>query len=255
MNKLKAISSIRRKLKRGQPSVGGWMQIPHGAVAEIMGSANYEWVAVDMEHGSISVAQLPGLFRALELWGTLPLARVSEGTAQNCKEALDAGAAGVIVPNIQNAEQLVQVRDACRWPPAGKRGVGFCRANLYGRNFLSYAKQAQAPLLVAMIEDSRAIPGLGTILKVNGLDAVLIGPYDLSASLQIPGRLKHPRMQMVCRSILEKAKKAKVPCGVHVIQPSRKELMEKIRQGYRFLPFSMDTVMLASQASCGKNNS
>lgn len=254
MNKRKSIQAIRRKLKRGQPTIGGWMQIPHGSVAEIMGAAGFDWVAVDMEHGSIGVAQLPDLFRALELGCTLPLARLSEGTAQNCKEALDAGAAGVIVPNIQNAQQLVQVRDACRWPPAGKRGVGFCRANQYGRKFSSYAKEAQAPLLVAMIENSRALPELETILQVEGLDAVLIGPYDLSASLRVTGRLKAPRMQLVCRSILEKSKKAKVPCGVHVIQPSRKELIEKIRQGYRFLPYSIDTVMLASQTSCGRGN-
>jgi 2-dehydro-3-deoxyglucarate aldolase len=254
MNKRKSVEAIRRKLKRGQPSIGSWMQIPHGSVAEIMGASGFDWVAVDMEHGSISVAQLPDLFRALELGCTLPLARISNGTAQNCKEALDAGAAGVIVPNIQNAQQLIEVRDACRWPPAGKRGVGFCRANQYGRKFSSYAKEAQAPFLVAMIEDSRALPGLDAILKVEGLDAVLIGPYDLSASLRITGRLENPQMQAACRTILQKTKMVKVSCGVHVIDPSKEELAKKIRQGYRFLPYSIDSVMLASQASCGRGN-
>ena len=228
------------------------MQIPHGSVAEIMGASGYDWVAVDMEHGAIGVEQLPDLFRALELGNTLPLVRVAEGTAKDCKLALDAGAGGVIIPNIQSADQLIGIRDFCRWPPTGKRGVGFSRANLFGKNFEIYKKEAQAPLLVAMIENSRALPALDAILKVQGLDAILIGPYDLSASLGITGRLQDPRMQAACRAILQKATKAKVPCGVHVVHPSRAELTKRIRQGYRFLPYSIDSVFLATQAKIGK---
>jgi len=249
MNKLKSIRAIRRKLQRGQPTIGGWMQIPHGSVAEIMGAAGYDWVAIDLEHGSIGVEQLPDLFRALELGNTLPMARLAEGRSKDCQQALDAGAGGIIVPNIQDAEQLKAVRDACRWPPAGQRGVGFCRANLFGEKFEIYKKEAQAPLLIAMIEDSRAFLDLDSILKVEGLDGILIGPYDLSASLGIPGRLNEPRMQAACRMILQKAKKAKVPCGVHVVHPSRAELTKRVRQGYQFLPYSIDTVLLASQGN------
>jgi len=251
MNKLKSIQAIRRKLRRGQPTIGGWIQIPHGSVAEIMGSAGYDWVAVDLEHGSIGVETLPDLFRALELGNTLPLARIAEGRPKDCQLALDAGAGGIIVPNIQDAEQFKAVRNACRWPPAGKRGVGFSRANLFGKKFEIYKKEAQAPLLVAMIENSRALPSLDAILRVEGLDAVLIGPYDLSASLGIAGRLKDSRMGAACQMILQKAKKAKVPCGVHVVHPSRAELSKRIRQGYRFLPYSIDTVILASQGKFG----
>ena len=247
MNKLNSIRSIRKKLQRGQPTIGGWMQIPHGSVAEIMGAVGYDWVAVDMEHGAIGVDQLPDLFRALELGNTLPLARIAEGRPKDCQQALDAGAGGIIVPNIQDAEQLKAVRNACRWPPAGRRGVGFSRANLFGKNFGMYKKEAQSPLLIPMIEGSRALGALDAILQVEGLDAVLIGPYDLSASLHITGRLKDPRMQATCRKILQKAKKAKIPCGVHVVHPSRTELTKRIRQGYRFLPYSIDSVILASQ--------
>jgi len=135
MNRLDAIKRLREKLRTGGISIGSWMQIPHPSIAEIMGQAGYDWVAVDMEHGSIGAHQLPDLFRALELGNTLPLARVARGHAKDCKQALDAGAGGIIVPMIESAEQLVEVRDACRWPPAGMRGIGFSRANLFGKHF------------------------------------------------------------------------------------------------------------------------
>jgi 2-dehydro-3-deoxyglucarate aldolase len=91
----------------------------------------FDGVAVDLEHGSIGIEQLPDLFRALEIGGTLPLARLAQGNSKDCKQVLDAGAGGVIVPMIENAEQLTLIRDACSWPPAGKRGVGFSRAVLF----------------------------------------------------------------------------------------------------------------------------
>ena len=143
MNRATAIQNIRQRLRSGGHSIGSWIQIPHGSVAEIMGQAGYDWVAVDLEHGSISVQQLPGLFRALELGGTLPLVRLAQGHPKDCKQALDAGAGGVIVPAVESAAQLNQVRDACRWPPTGTRGVGFSRANLFGKHFEAYAKEVK----------------------------------------------------------------------------------------------------------------
>ena len=90
MNRLKKINSIRQLLAANKPSVGSWMQIPHASVAEIMGQAGYDWVAVDMEHGAVSIHQLPDLFRALELGGTLTLDRLTHGHPKDCKQALDA---------------------------------------------------------------------------------------------------------------------------------------------------------------------
>jgi len=248
MNKLKAIQSIRKALAGGKPSLGSWMQIPNGSVAEIMGAAGYDWVAVDMEHGAIGVEQLPDLFRALELGNTLPLVRVAEGTAKECKQALDAGAGGVIVPNVQSAAQLTAIRDACRWPPAGKRGVGFCRANLFGRNFQEYGREAQAPLLVAMIEDIRAVQALDSILRIQGLDAILVGPYDLSASAACTGKFTHPRFKAALKKILQKAKQVKVPVGIHVVLPSQGDLKQRLKEGFRFIAYSIDASILWAHA-------
>jgi 2-dehydro-3-deoxyglucarate aldolase len=244
MNKLLAIKNIRARMQNRKASVGSWMQLTDTSVAEIMGSSNFDWVAVDMEHGAISHQQLPDLFRALELGGTLPLVRVAEGTALSCKQALDAGAGGVIVPMIETAEQLINVRNACRWPPAGTRGVAFSRANLFGKNFDSYKEEAQSPLLVAMIENIHAFNNIEEILSVEGLDAILIGPYDLSASLGITAEFDHPDFISTMGQILRFAVDANIPAGIHVVAPSISELKARIDEGYVFMPYSIDTVML-----------
>lgn len=248
MNRLKVISTIRHKLKSGEPSIGSWMQLPDPSVAEIMGRASFDWVAVDMEHGSIGHHQLPNIFRALELGGTLPLARLAEGSSQNCKQALDAGAGGVIVPCIESAVQLQKIRDVCRWPPAGNRGVGFSRANLFGGMFEEYRQEAQAPLLIAMIESVEAVKNLEEILAVDGLDAILIGPYDLSASLGLTAQFGHEDFCAAMNTIIEKTKLSKVASGIHVVAPARNELSERLNQGYQFIAYSIDAVFLRVSA-------
>lgn len=244
MNRLTAIRDIRDRLHNGGHSVGSWMQIPHASVAEIMGQAGYDWVAVDMEHGTVSVHQLPDLFRALELGGTLPLVRLAQGMTKDCKQALDAGAGGVIVPMIENAAQLVAVRDACRWPPAGTRGVGFSRANLFGKNFEMYQDEAQAPLLVAMIENIGAVERLEDILAVEGLDAILVGPYDLSASMGITAKFDTQEFISTMNRIRVLCAQRGVACGVHVVQPDADVLAQRLAEGYRFVAFSIDSVFL-----------
>jgi 2-dehydro-3-deoxyglucarate aldolase len=211
-----------------------------------MGESGYDWVAVDLEHGAISVSDLPDIFRALELGGTLPLARVGSDDPYLCKQALDAGAGGVIVPMIRSAAQLAAARDVCRWPPAGRRGVGFSRANLYGTYFDAYRHEAQAPLLIAMIEDRDGVATLADILAVGGLDAVFVGPYDLSASLGCTGDFDDERFTAAMAAIPATCARHGVPSGLHVVQPDQAMLSRRLDEGYQFIAYSIDSVFLAT---------
>lgn len=254
MNRFEKIQAIRNLLANNKPSIGTWMQIPHASIAEILGQAGYDWVAVDMEHGAISFHQLPDLFRALELGGTLPLVRLADTEIKSCKHVLDAGAGGVIVPMIETADQLRAIRNACCWPPSGSRGVGFSRANLFGKHFEDYSKEAQNPLLVAMIEHLRAVENLEEIISVEGLDAILIGPYDLSASMGLTGNFSAPDFISIMDRINNLCRKANIPCGVHVVTPNIKEIERLIKEGYLFLPYSIDAVFLNTYSLAPKVN-
>ena len=248
MKRIESIRNIRSKLKGGKISVGSWMQLSNNSVAEVMGKAGYDWITIDMEHGSFDFSEIPDLCRAIELGGTLPLIRLLDGSPARCKQALDAGAGGIIIPMINSAEDLKEIRDYCYWPPKGKRGVGFSRANLFGDNFENYKEEAQEPLLIAMIETKKAVDNLDEILNIEGLDAILIGPYDLSASINLTAQFEHQEFKEILSLILKKCNEFDIAPGIHIVKPNQKDLDLKIKEGYRFLAYSIDAVMLLETA-------
>jgi 2-dehydro-3-deoxyglucarate aldolase len=246
MQRANKIQQIRKKLSQGEATLGSWIQIPHTSVAEIMGKAGYDWVAVDLEHGSISTHQLPGLFMALELGDTLPLVRLAQGQLKDCKQALDAGAGGVIVPMVTSSKQIKNVQELTCWPPTGKRGVGFSRANLFGKYFTEYTEEAQAPLIVAQIEHVRAVDNLEDIVQVRGLDAIMIGPYDLSASMGICGDFENPIFQEIILNVKNICEKRGFAFGIHVVNPEIGKLQKHLNEGYSFIAYSTDAAFLNS---------
>jgi 2-dehydro-3-deoxyglucarate aldolase len=240
---------IKERLKNGEVVIGSWMQLPYGSVAEIMGEGGFDWVAVDMEHGSISVEALPDLFRALELHGTTSFARVAQGTCKDIKQVLDAGCRGIIVPMVETREQVEQAVAWAKYPPQGIRGVGYSRANLFGKSFTSYFNEINQQItVVAQIESIQAVRNLESILSVPGLDALMIGPYDLSASMGLTGQFNHPEYQQALQTYESVARRLRVPLGLHIVQPDEGLLREKIAAGYQFIAYGIDAVFLYKNA-------
>jgi len=243
------ISEIRRKLKEGQATIGSWMQIPSASIAEIMGKAGYDWVAVDLEHGHFSAQYLPDVFRALELGGTAPFVRVAKCESMHIKSALDAGAVGIILPMVQEATQLQQAIEWAFYPPKGMRGVGYSRANLFGKDFEAYlAESLQETFIVAQIEHICAVEELGEILNVDGLDAILVGPYDLAGSMGLTAHFQDHRFVEVMDIIYQEAHKHRTPMGLHVVKPVVSELNVAISKGYQFIAYGLDAVFLYESA-------
>jgi 2-dehydro-3-deoxyglucarate aldolase len=248
------ITALRAKLRAGQPSVGSWLQIPSPDVAELVASGGFDWVAIDTEHGAVSRHQLPDLMRAIELQGALPLVRVSHPDPRPCQQALDAGAGGVVVPRIEDAATLREIVAGCQWPPAGRRGVGFSRANLFGKHFEAYKEEAEQPLIVAQVESKNAVDNIESLIAVEGVDAVMIGPYDLSASLGLTGEIGHARVQDAVASVVRACQKSGMASGIHVVQPDAKLLASAIDAGHRFIAFGVDAVFISSVAVNPRRN-
>ena len=239
---------IKELLEKGHPSIGSWLQIPDTSVAMIIGSAGYDWVAVDLEHGTFSDRVLPDVFTAIAHKGTIPLARLAQAESKDIKKALDAGAHGIILPMIESAEQLEKAVLQSLYPPRGTRGVGYCRANGFGKNFSDYKKAADDILIVAQIENIKAVENLDSILSVKGLDAIMIGPYDLSGSMGLTGQFEHPRYLETLKKIELKAKEHQIPMGLHVVQPDEDALSGTITRGYQFIAYGTDAVFLYNSA-------
>ena len=245
MNKLELVLKFKEKLKRGIPSIGTWQQIGSSEISEILSTTYLDWIAVDMEHGSISNNLLPDLFRAIELHGSIPLARIQDKSLKAIKDVLEAGASGVIIPMIENKFELESLIDICKYPPAGKRGVGFCRSNQYGVNFDKYFVEAQSPIVVAMIENKKGLENINSIISCKGLDALMIGPYDLSASLDCCGDFNNERFLEAINKIQMTAQSNNIPTGIHIIKPEFSQIKHEIDRGHLFIAYSLDSVILS----------
>lgn len=249
----KKITALRKKLSAGGVTLGSWMQLDNPSVAEIMGKAGYDWVAVDLEHGHFSLSRLPDLFRALELTGTLPFARIAQGRTKEIKQALDAGAQGLIIPMVESAHMMADCISRAFYPPDGTRGVGYSRANLFGKNFDAYAASHKDSIfMAAQIESLKGVENLEEILQVPGLDAIMVGPYDLSGSMGMTARFDDPDFKKALEKIQSACKTAQIACGFHVVQPEPHHLYEKIGQGYQFIAYGIDAVFLYTQARAPK---
>jgi 2-dehydro-3-deoxyglucarate aldolase len=149
---------------------------------------------------------------------------------------------------ITSASQLEPLVSGCHWPPKGTRGVGFCRANGFGAQFEDYREEAQSALVIAQIEHVDAIAQLDAIVAVEGVDAVIIGPYDLSASLGRTGDLTHPDVLGAIEAIRSACQRSAKPVGTHIVSPNTDILQMRINEGYQFIAYGVDTVFLREAA-------
>lgn len=237
--------SIKEKLKSREITIGSWITLGHSSIAEIMVRAGFDWLTIDMEHSAITLSQSQQLIQVIELAGCVPLVRVGENNPNLIKQVMDAGAHGVIVPMVNSREEAEAAVAAVKYPPAGKRGVGLGRAQGYGVDFEEYREWvAKESVVIVQVEHIRAVEHLEEIFSVDGVDGFLVGPYDLSGSLGVPGEFEHPEMKQALKRIQEVALRKKLSAGIHVITPDPQSILDKTREGFTFIAFSLDTLFL-----------
>jgi 2-dehydro-3-deoxyglucarate aldolase len=242
---------VKRKLKKGMVSLGTWNLIGHPLVTEILANAGYEWITLDLEHGTIPFSDLAAYCQLLEGKGVLPLCRLPGLQPEYFKWALDAGAMGVIVPMIKNPQDALDSVRYAKYPPQGERGTALTRVHAFGDTFDEYMALAnQETMLVLMIEHIDAIHHINAIAAVDGVDALFIGPYDLSSSMNLTGQLNHPHVETACDQVLKTARSHGLAAGIHLVDPTPEDIAIRIRQGYTMIALGMDVVMLrkSSQA-------
>jgi 2-keto-3-deoxy-L-rhamnonate aldolase RhmA len=238
-------TTLKQKMQKRKVTIGSWVTMRDPIVAEIMARAGYDWLTVDMEHSVISLQSAQDLIRCIAFHGVVPLVRVGHNDATIIKRVMDAGAHGVIVPMVNTREDAIRAVQAVKYPPYGCRGVGLARAQGYGFEFEVYKDWNQSEsIVIVQIEHIKAVDHMEEIMKVNGVDGFIVGPYDLSGSLGVPGDFKHPKMTDALSRIAALSKQHDYLAGYHVIEPDPDALQEKINSGYRFLAYSLDTIYL-----------
>ena len=232
---------LKRKLAEGQVTLGSWITIPHPNVVEIMASAGFEWLVIDMEHTATDLSQAQVLISTIQANNMKALVRVSKNEEVIIKRVMDMGADGVVVPMIKNGAEAREAVDYVKYPPTGRRGVGLYRAQRFGLGFEEYKRWLEEEaVIIAQIEHIDAIRNLDEILAVPGIDGTIVGPYDLSGSMGHPGAFHREDVKEALEGFKTKCKASGKPLGFHVIPPDAALIREKIDEGYTFLAFSLD---------------
>jgi 4-hydroxy-2-oxoheptanedioate aldolase len=240
-NKLKTL------WKNGGVAVNGWLGIPSSASAESMARCGWDSLVIDMQHGLVDYTDAVPMLQAISQTDTTPMVRVPWNMPDIIMKSLDAGAYGIVCPMINTAAECEEFIQNCRYAPRGRRSFGPIRAVMYGG--ADYWKEANTTILtIAMIETQQALDNLDAILKVDGLDAIYVGPADLGLSLgeQPVGDPIVPKTMNAIKQIITAAKKAKIPAGIHCFAPDWAKQM--IGLGYQLVTLGNDNSLMMNAA-------
>ncbi len=210
----KSIQTFRQKLDSGKFCLGTGITLSDPAVTEALGpSSDFFWI--DMEHTPLNLESLQAHLIAARAVAVPALVRVPSSEIGFIKRVLDTGAQGLIVPQVRSVEEVRRVVGACRYKPLGDRGYGPRRASSYGADDATYLDTANQKLFVSVqIENMDGLKALDDIVRVSGLDSIVIGPYDLSASMGLIGQVAHPKVKAAIKSIISRARKGELYVGM-----------------------------------------
>ena len=207
-------NELKRKLAAGQTVTGSFVYVPSSKLTEIVGLIGFDFVVIDMEHGPIDYTVAEDMVRAAESTGATPIIRVTTNARHLILRALDIGAQGIHVPDINTRAEAEAAASASRYGPVGTRGLAGVRAADYGlkQSLGDYAAVANDNVLViAHIESEQAVDGIEDLLAVEGIDIYYVGPQDISNSVGIPGKANDPRVvELVERAIRKIVARGKV---------------------------------------------
>lgn len=242
---MKPTSDLKAQLASRALTLGGWVTLGSDAIAELMCDAGFDWIAIDLEHSTQTLATAESAIRVVSRAGKAPLVRLSRNDPSEIAKVMDAGAHGIIVPRITGRADAEAAWRAMHYPPRGQRGVGLARAQGYGASFGAYQEWlASSSVLIVQIEDARVLDQLDELFAFPGVDGYLLGPYDLSASLGVPGRLDHPDVANAAALALAAAERHGRAAGIHVVEPDPSALRARLAEGYRFVAYGVDFRMI-----------
>tara|TARA_R110002095_G_scaffold127887_4_gene110826 strand:- start:1121 stop:1870 length:750 start_codon:yes stop_codon:yes gene_type:complete len=238
--------NFRSKLKQGQLLLSPLVTLSCPETAEVLSDVGYDWLFLDAEHSTYSPADLLAIVG--RVGHKLPcLVRLAAPDEVQIKKALDLGAAGIIAPLVNSAKTAEQVVSWSRYSPEGTRGVGLGRAHGFGFSFDDYLAKANEEItVVVQAEHIDAVNDIEQIVKVPGVDAVLIGPYDLSASLKRIGEIDHPDVTGAIQHVSEVCQKHNMPLGIFGVTVDA--VKPYIDKGFTLITAGVDTVMLGQAA-------
>src|SRR3954469_17818714 len=243
--KTSAVNRLKHKLAGGDTAFGIWVTLESASITEMAVALGADWIVIDAEHGSLDWQEITAHIRSAVRSDTVALVRLTERSISLVKRALDIGADGVVIPWMETAEQLREAVAFARYPPAGLRGIGAERATAWGQSIPQHICEANEHILVVpMIESVRGGQNIGEMLKVEGVDLLLLGPADYSSSAAFARQWQAPGVAEQLLLIKNKIAGAGKYCGVAAT--SEANLCERREQGFPMIGLGSDCGFLIS---------
>ena len=236
---------LKKRFINRDPLFAAWTSIGHSQVTEMLVSSSVDFLGIDIEHSTISQEQSQSIIQACHAIGVPCLTRVATHNPESIKRLLDSGADGIIVPTVETVEQVEKLIEWIKYPPLGKRGYGIARAQGYGHNFEEYTSQwNDSSSLIIQIESISAVENIEQLLQFEEVDGAMVGPYDISGSLGIPGQIDHKKVQDAGKLVVDACRKFGKACGTQDIAPTSESVKVNLDSGYTFVVLASDVFIL-----------
>ena len=242
-------SNLKKSLNKRELLFGGWISYDHPSIAETFALTGFDFISIDMEHAPISLSSAQRIISISQAYQIPCLPRPVSHSNDFFKPLLDSGADGLIVQMVETSEEVNKISKYLKYPPIGNRTYGVNRAHSFGLNFKDYVNNwNEESILIVQIESKQGVKNIESIVSDPNVDGVMIGPYDLSGSLGVPGETSHPDVVDASKKVIEMCKQYNKSCATQISDPNLKNINKAIDEGYTFIILSSDLFVLSNWA-------
>lgn len=237
--------ALKTKLLRRERLFAGWVSYADAAITETFAKAGFDLIAIDMEHTTLSLNDAKRIITSAQSEGACCLPRPVSHTNDLMKPLLEAGADGLFIQMVETVDEVEALIEATKFPPVGRRSYGVNRAHGYGFDFDTYINDwNDSSLLILQIESITAVENIDALLAFDEVDAVMVGPYDISGSLGVPGQTNHPKVREAGRRVVEAAAQAGKSCCTQIADVTAERVQDAFDEGFTFVILGSDLFVL-----------
>ncbi|MBN1636151.1 MAG: 4-hydroxy-2-oxovalerate aldolase [Deltaproteobacteria bacterium] len=245
LNQYQARATLKKKLRNRERLFAGWVSYAHPSITETLARAGFDFIAIDMEHSTITVEQAQRIIAACQGEGTLCLPRPVSHSNDWIKPLLESGADGLIVQMVNTLAEVENLLSYVKYPPKGHRSFGLNRAQGYGFDFDSYIQTwNETSSFIIQVESIESVENINDLLSFEDVDGVMVGPYDISGSLGVPGQTSHPDVIKASKKVIEACEKYGKSCGTQVADATTENVQQLFEFGYTYAILGSDLFIL-----------
>lgn len=244
---------LKKALRSRKQLFGAWVSYSEPSITETFAKAGFDFLAIDMEHSTITMPEAKGIITASQFYDVPCIPRPVSHSNDFIKPLLEFGADGMLIQMVNNSDDVEKLIRLIKYPPIGNRSYGVNRAQGYGFDFDSYINEwNNNSIFMIQVESINAVENIESILSYDEIDGVMIGPYDISGSLGVPGQLNHPEVINASKKVIKACEKYGKSCGTQLNDPNIKNIDSLFELGYTFAILGSDLFVLWKWAEAMK---